>query len=121
MLVKANKEKVYDMSKELGERISNLMRLHHINQSQLAARSGTTQPNISKYIAGQREPSADILANIATVLHTTSEHLLGLPEKETETPFGTIKAYCARHGGNLSEDEVRELIMTLLAAREKEQ
>ena len=108
------------MSKELGERMKELMRIHNINQSQLAARSGTSQPNISKYIAGDREPNSTTLANIATVLHTTSKFLLGLPESDMDTPFGTIKAYCARHGGDLSESEVRELIMTLLAAREQE-
>ena len=45
--------------------------------------------------------------------------LLGLPESNADTPFGTIKAYCARHGGDLSEAETRELIMTLLTAREQ--
>lgn len=96
-----------------------LMQQHGINQSQLATRAGTTQPNISKYLAGEREPASSTLANIATVLHTTSEFLLGLPESNDNTPFGTIKAYCARHGGELSEAETRELIMTLLAAREQ--
>ncbi len=107
------------MTTELGNRMRNLMKQHNVTQTQLAARSGTTQPNISKYLAGEREPTASTLANIATALHTTSEYLLGLPEAANNTPFGTIKAYCARHGGDLNEDEVRELIMTLLAARDK--
>lgn len=107
------------MATDLGGRMRSLMQQHGITQSQLAARAGTTQPNISKYLAGEREPSAGTLANIATVLHTTSEYLLGLPETVNKTPFGTIKAYCARHGGNLNEDEVRELIMTLLSAKDK--
>ena len=107
------------MTEELGNRMRKLMQQHGINQSQLAARAGTTQPNISKYLAGEREPTSSTLANIATALHTTSEYLLGLPESGTGTPFGTIKAYCARHGGDLSEEETRDLIMTLLAARER--
>ena len=85
------------MTAALGDRMRKLMRQHGINQSQLAARAGTTQPNISKYL----------------------EFLLGLPESNADTPFGTIKAYCARHGGDLSEAETRELIMTLLTAREQ--
>lgn len=107
------------MTTALGDRMRKLMQQHGINQSQLAARAGTTQPNISKYLAGEREPTSSTLANIATVLHTTSEYLLGLPKSSTDTPFGTIKAYCARHGGELSEEETRELNMTLLAARER--
>ena len=107
------------MTAALGDRMRKLMEQHGINQSQLAARAGTTQPNISKYLAGEREPASSTLANIATVLHSTSEYLLGLPESSVDTPFGTIKAYCARHGGELSEEETRELIMTLLPARER--
>ena len=107
------------MTAELGGRMRRLMQQHGFTQSLLATRAGTTQANISKYLAGEREPSAGTLANIATALHTTSEHLLGLPEAANNTPFGTIKAYCARHGGNLNEDEVRELIMTLLSAKDK--
>ena len=79
------------MTAALGDRMRKLMRQHGINQSQLAARAGTTQPNISKYLAGEREPTSSTLANIATALHTTSEFLLGLPESNADTPFGTIK------------------------------
>lgn len=107
------------MSIELGNRMRDLMRQHGITQSQLAARSGTTQPSISKYLSGDREPTANTLANIATVLHTTSEYLLGLPESSVDTPFGRIKAYCERHGGDLNEQETREIIIALLAARGK--
>jgi transcriptional regulator with XRE-family HTH domain len=108
------------MTAALGERMRELMKRHGINQSQLAARAGTTQPSISKYLSGEREPASGTLANIATALHTTSEYLLGLPESSIKTPYGTIKAYCARHGGDLSDEETRDLIMTLLAARGKE-
>lgn len=83
------------MTAILGDRMRRLMRRHGINQSQLAARAGTTQPNISKYLAGDREPSSGTLANIAAALHATSEYLLGLPESGADKPFGAIKAYCA--------------------------
>lgn len=105
------------MTAILGDRMRRLMRRHGINQSQLAARAGTTQPNISKYLAGDREPSSGTLANIAAALHATSEYLLGLPESGADKPFGAIKAYCALHGGELSEAETRDLIMTPLSAR----
>ena len=103
------------MTAILGDRMRRLMRRHGINQSQLAARAGTTQPNISKYLAGDREPSSGTLANIAAALHATSEYLLGLPESGADKPFGAIKAYC----GELSEAETRDLIMTPLSARDQ--
>lgn len=113
------KAKDIRMTAILGDRMRRLMRRHGINQSQLAARAGTTQPNISKYLAGDREPSSGTLANIAAVLHATSEYLLGLPESGADKPFGAIKAYCALHGGELSEAETRDLIMTPLSARDQ--
>ena len=70
------KAKDIRMTAILGDRMRRLMRRHGINQSQLAARAGTTQPNISKYLAGDREPSSGTLANIAAALHATSEYLL---------------------------------------------
>ena len=99
------------MTAALGDRMRKLMRQHGINQSQLAARAGTTQPNISKYLAGEREH----VEYAREHSHRSAHHigiLLGLPESNADTPFGTIKAYCARHGGDLSEAETRELIMT---------
>lgn len=107
------------MTAILADRMRKLMNQHGLTQSELAMRANTTQSTISKYLSGEREPASKTLANIATALHTTSEYLLGLPETPIVTPYGTIKAYCARHGGDLSEEETRDLIMTLLAARGK--
>ena len=105
------------MTKQLAERMKTLMKQYGITQAQLAGYAGTSQSSISKYLAGTQEPSAETLSNIATALRTTSEELLGKPETKLETPFGVVKEYCARHGGELSEAEVSELITTLLQAR----
>lgn len=105
------------MTKELGERIRALMGEYGITQTQLARRADVSQSMISKYISGVSEPRADTLANIATVLHTTSAELLGQQEPAIATPYGFVKEYCARHGEDLSEDEVYDLITTLLNAR----
>ena len=107
------------MTAALGDRMRKLMRQHGINQSQLAARAGTTQPNISKYLAGEREPTSSSAREHS---HRSAHHIgisAGPARINADTPFGTIKAYCARHGGDLSEAETRELIMTLLTAREQ--
>ena len=98
------------MTAALGDRMRKLMRQHGINQSQLAARAGTTQPNISKYLAGEREPTSSTLANIATALHTTSEFLLGLPEstpirrsaRSRRTAPGTAAISAKRRRGSSS-------------------
>ncbi|TPF77727.1 XRE family transcriptional regulator [Bifidobacterium sp. UTCIF-3] len=107
------------MTEQLGEKVRRLMRQYGITQAQLADYAGVSQSSISKYLSGVQEPGAEALANIATALHTTSAALLGKPEPTIETPFGFVKEYCARHGGDLSEAEVAELITTLLKARKE--
>lgn len=100
---------------ETGERIATLLKERNMTQRELAARVGATEAAISKYVKGEREPRAEVLANIATVLHTTSERLLGLDDGIT-TPFGTVKAMCARAAADMSQDEKNELILTILNA-----
>ena len=100
---------------ETGERIAALLKKSGMTQKELASRAGATEAAISKYIKGEREPRAEILANIATVLHTTSEQLLGINDGIV-TPFGTVKAMCARAAADMSQDEKNELILTILNA-----
>lgn len=66
------------MGKELGMRISQLLRTRNIQQKELAEQIGITETAISRYIAGTREPKPEVIANIATALHTTSDYLLGI-------------------------------------------
>ncbi|WP_093960549.1 helix-turn-helix domain-containing protein [Bifidobacterium vansinderenii] len=107
------------MNEQLGARMGKLMKQYDITQAQLARYAGTSQSSISKYLSGTQEPRSEILANIATALHTTSAQLLGKPEPTIKTSYGFVKEYCARHGGDLTEDEVSELITTLLKARKE--
>ena len=39
--------------------------------------SGVTEAAMSRYLAGERQPRADKIANMATALHSTSDELLG--------------------------------------------
>lgn len=107
-----------DRKQEMGVRISRLLKEQGISQKELAARVGATEAAISKYIKGEREPRAEILANIATVLKTTSEALLGI-DGGIDTPYGTVKALCARAAVNMSQEEKNELVMTILQATKK--
>jgi transcriptional regulator with XRE-family HTH domain len=49
-----------------------------ISQKVLAEAAGVSSTMISRYETGQREPSITVLINIAKVLNTTSDILLGL-------------------------------------------
>ena len=104
--------------KALGERIAAELRRTGLTQRQLAIRSGATESAISKYINGEREPRAEILANMATALGTTTDALLGLPETEP-TPFGEVAGVCSRYASDLTAEERNEVIRIILSVPAK--
>lgn len=99
------------MGKELGQRILQTLRSKEMSQRELAATVGLTEAVISRYISGERDPKPDIIANIATALHTTSDYLLGIERDEYDHP--RICRLIARNASVMSEKEKKELIDAL--------
>lgn len=99
------------MNKEIGNRISNALNKKGISQKQLAERINLSEAVVSRYISGEREPRANVLANIATALNTTSDYLLGIEEDEFNHP--RIKRMIARNANKMSKEEKKELIDAL--------
>lgn len=99
------------MGKELGQRILSAIRLNGISQKELASRLGITEGVISRYVSGEREPKPDMIANIATALHTTSDYLLGIEHDEFDYP--RIRRMIARNASSMTESEKKELINAL--------
>lgn len=99
------------MGKELGSRIAETLQNRGITQKELAIRIGVTEAAMSRYVSGDREPRPDVLANIATALHTTSDFLLGIECEEFDHP--RIRRIIARNASSMTEQEKRELINAL--------
>lgn len=99
------------MSKEFGERLQSILQSRGVTQKELAARIGTTEATICRYVTGDREPKADMLANIATALHTTSDYLLGIEHDEYDFP--RVKRLIARNASAMTDQERRALISAL--------
>ena len=99
------------MGKEFGDRLQGLLRDQGVTQKDLANRIGTTEATISRYVSGDREPKADVLANIATALHTTSDYLLGIERDEFDFP--KIKRMIARNASEMTVQERRALLSAL--------
>ncbi len=99
------------MGKALGLRISEALKRQGMAQKELAARVGTTEGVISRYVSGDRDPKPEMLANIATALHTTSDYLLGIENNEFDHP--RIRRLIARNASSMTEQEKRELINAL--------
>lgn len=66
--------------KELGWKIKELRVESGLYQSQLAEMVGLAQNTISQYENGTNSPSIETLANLAIVLKTTTDYLLGLED-----------------------------------------
>jgi transcriptional regulator with XRE-family HTH domain len=99
------------MSKKLGDRISELLKKRNISQKELATQIGVTEAAMSRYIAGTREPKPDVLANIATALHTTSDYLLGIENDDFN--YNNVKRIIARNSSKMTEQEKKALIDAL--------
>lgn len=99
------------MGRELGQRISDLLRSKRMQQRELAERIGLTEATMSRYISGEREPKPEVIANIATALHTTSDYLLGIEPDEFDFP--RVQRMIARNASVLSAQEKKELISAL--------
>lgn len=100
------------MKKEIGNRISYLLNKNGITQKELADRINVSESVVSRYISGEREPKANVLANIATALRTTSDYLLGIEENDNFSQ-SHIKRMIARNADNMTVEEKRELINAL--------
>ena len=96
------------MGKELGSRITESLQNRGMTQKELASRIGVTEAVMSRYISGDREPKLDVLANIATALHTTSDFLLGIENEEFNHP--RIRRMIARNASSMTEQEKRNLL-----------
>ena len=99
------------MSKKFGERLLNQLQKEGMTQKQLAERVNTTEATLSRYVSGDREPKADMLANIATALHTTSDYLLGI--EQNEFIFSKVERLLARNSATMSEKQKKALISAL--------
>ncbi len=99
------------MGKDMGVRIAETLQKQKMTQKELAARIGVTEGVISRYISGDREPKPEMLANIATALHTTSDFLLGIENEEYN--HARVRRIIARNSSHMTEQEKRELINAL--------
>ncbi len=98
---------------QLGDRIYQLLRENRMSQRELAAKIGSTEMTVSRYVRNERQPKAEVLARIAHALNTTADELLG-QEPLAENEFSHIHRLVARNKKSLSQKERNELMKVLL-------
>ena len=72
----------------MGDRILRLMKENEYTQKELACMVGVTESAMSRYLNNEREPKAEVIANLATALNTTSDYLIS--GKESDEDFAEI-------------------------------
>lgn len=107
------------MATKLGENILKHINELQITQKELASMVGVTDTTMSRYINGTREPKIEILSNIATVLKTSIDELVGqqLIESEDDESIEILKLI-ARNKKSLSNKRKKEIINLLLPEEE---
>ena len=63
---------------DFGKRLRALRKQKNLTQAQLAAQIGVKNSIISFYEVGDRIPSPEIIVKLASVLHVSSDYLLGI-------------------------------------------
>lgn len=91
------------------EKVKRMLADRNMNQKELSEKSGITRASISRYLKGNRRPRIDVVINFAKALGVELEELLDEDEKVI-SPMEAIKLSFARNGGNLTEDEKKELV-----------
>ena len=100
------------MKTSMGERIGALMKECGYAQKELALLVGVTESAMSRYLNDEREPKAEVIANLATALHTTSDYLIS--GKAAAEDFAEIYHLVARSTSTMSDEEKMKLMRVLL-------
>lgn len=98
---------------EIGRKIEKILEEIGMTQRDLAAKINLDETILSRIIKGDRNPKAEVLANIATALHVTSDYLLDI---ENDDEFDSTKAvrFIARNSSKLTPEDKKELFNILI-------
>jgi transcriptional regulator with XRE-family HTH domain len=77
-------EESMDITKLIGERISQARTRRGWNQSELARRLEKPRQHLSQIEQGKQQPRAELLIEIATVLGVSTDYLLGRVDAEIQ-------------------------------------
>lgn len=93
------------------KRVMKMMKQRDVTQRELAEMSGITEAAMSRYMRGERQPRAEVVANMATALGVTSDYLLGREEDRSE--LDKAIRLVARNADAITDSVKRRLIYIL--------
>lgn len=109
---------------DFGGKVTMLLKKNNMVQKELAGRVSITEASLSRYISGNRTPKGTVIANIANVLHTTTDYLLNTENNENE-PYSidqniilkSIVYYGEEIQSTVCMEECAELIQAISKAK----
>ncbi len=93
------------------KRLLQMMKQKELTQRDLAGMAGVTEAAMSRYMRGERQPRAEVVANMATALGVTSDYLLGREEDRSE--LDKAIRLVARNADAITDSVKRRLIYIL--------
>ena len=87
------------------------MRENRFSQKKLCELCGITEAAFSRYMTSDRLPKTEVLANLANILHTTSDYLIG---NDTNYEYDQLEILLASSKDNLSLNQKRKLVNILM-------
>lgn len=96
-----------------GNKIEKLIKKNNYLQKDLAGIVGIDPASLSRIISGEKKPSAELIANLATALHVTSDYLLDVHNNDEFNPSKEIYIL-ARNRDKLTKEDKREIIELLV-------
>ncbi|MCR5125732.1 MAG: helix-turn-helix domain-containing protein [Treponema sp.] len=92
-------------------RVKDLMKENRYSQKKLCELCGITEAAFSRYMTSARLPKTEILANIANILHTTSDYLIG---NDSNYGYDQLEILLASSKDNLSLNQKKKLVDILM-------
>lgn len=96
------------------EKLKMLMKKAKISQKELAEKINITEPSMSNYINGNREPRIDVIVNMAHALNVTTDELINDTEVEKKESYLESYNVLNRSKENLTPEEKLKLMKLLL-------
>ena len=102
------------MNNVFGERVIAILKKNNMTQRELSIKLGIDECVLSRYLSGERKPKIETVAEIAAILKTTSDYLIGSESSDEAFYFPKVKRMLARNAQNMTLEEKKELIDALL-------
>lgn len=98
-----------------------LLKKYGMTQRVLADKVGVTEVSMTRYIHGERTPSAKVLQKLAYELHTTPEYILDIETLEPlNIAFARLLRDIEKYRSQLDMNQKIEIISTLLTEPEED-